>query len=265
MAQPQLSDLDFASQARITNLLDAVSAQEPATLAQLNALGQSLSWKDAVRVASTANVTVSNPGTATFDGVTIGNGDPILLKDQTSQPENGLWVFNGSGVALTRRADADVFSELEGAVVMVEEGTTNGNTRWKQTQVNGVIGTNNIVWINDTSSAPAATETVSGIAEIATQAETNAGTDDARIVTPLKLANHSNRKLKFAANVGDGTATSITVTHNLNTEDVHVQVYRNSGSKETIGVEVRRTSVNAVQLVFAVAPTANQHRCVVLG
>lgn len=99
----------------------------------------------------------------------------------------------------------------------------------------------------------------------ATQAETDAGTDDARIVTPLKLANYSGRAKRFAANVGDGSATSITVTHNLNTRDVQVQVYRNSGNYDQVLVETRYTSVNSVTLVFDSAPAANAFRCVVMA
>ena len=61
------------------------------------------------RVASTANVNISNPGTAVFDGVTLANGERVLLKDQTTQSQNGVYVFNGSGVAMTRAAEADAW------------------------------------------------------------------------------------------------------------------------------------------------------------
>ena len=67
----------------------------------------------------------------------------------------------------------------------------------------------------------------------------------------------------YAADVGNGTDTSITVTHNLGTRDVVVQVYRNSGNYDEVIVETRRTSTSAVTLVFAVAPTTNQYRVVV--
>jgi hypothetical protein len=70
---------------------------------------------------------------------------------------------------------------------------------------------------------------------------------------------------KFAAAIGDGSTTSIVVTHNLGTQDVFVQVYLASGNFAEVQVEVQRTSVNTITLVFAVAPTSGQYRVVVIG
>ncbi len=68
-----------------------------------------------------------------------------------------------------------------------------------------------------------------------------------------------------AANVGDNSATQIDVTHNLGTKDVIVELYVNSGSNETVIADVSRPDTNTVRLNFAVAPTSNQYRCVVIG
>lgn len=68
---------------------------------------------------------------------------------------------------------------------------------------------------------------------------------------------------QYAADVGNGSATTITVTHSLGSRDVIVQVYRNSGNYDEVIVETRRTTTNAVDLVFATAPTSNQYRVVV--
>lgn len=263
MAMTQASDLDFASVARILNLPNAVSAQEPVTLAQLQAQIEGLAWKDNVRVAASTNVTIASPG-ANIDGIAMVANDRVLLRGQTTQSQNGIYIWNGAATPMTRALDASTFLELESAVVSVDEGT-DANATFRQTQVNGVIDTNNVIFGPFGTSAPAASETTAGTAELATQAETDAGTDDLRIVTPLKLANWSGRKLKFAQNIGDGSATSIPVTHNLNTRDVNVEVYRNSGNFDTVNVEVQRTSVNALAIVFASAPAANAYRVVVLG
>jgi hypothetical protein len=67
----------------------------------------------------------------------------------------------------------------------------------------------------------------------------------------------------YATNVGDGSNTTITVTHNLGTRDVHVTVYTNSGNYEENVVENRRTGVNTVDLVFSSAPALNAYRVVV--
>lgn len=112
-------------------------------------------------------------------------------------------------------------------------------------------------------SARTATETRTGIAEIATQAETDAGTDDERIVTPAKLKTLlDNRTGGYAANIGDGSSTSFTVTHNLNTKDVVVDLVEVS-TGETVYADVARTTVNAVVVTFAAAPTTNQYRVVI--
>lgn len=113
-------------------------------IANLNSL---FDGKGSVRAASTANVTVSNPGTAVFDGVTLSNGDRLLLKNQSTQAENGIYVFNGSGSALTRATDFDAWAEIPGAVVPVEEGTTNADTLWLSTaNSGGTLGTTAVTW-----------------------------------------------------------------------------------------------------------------------
>ena len=69
-----------------------------------------------------------------------------------------------------------------------------------------------------TLSARTATETRTGLIEIATQAETNAGTDDTRAVTPLKMVTYLNAMVGgYSGTIGNGTATSIAITHGLNT------------------------------------------------
>jgi hypothetical protein len=114
-----------------------------------------------------------------------------------------------------------------------------------------------------TLSSRTATETRTGIAEIATQAESDAGTDDLRIITPLKLKTTlDNRTGGYAINIGDGTATTFTVTHNLNTKDVTVELIEVS-TGETVYADTTRPTVNTLSIVFAVAPTAAQYRVIV--
>ncbi|TJV51165.1 MAG: DUF2793 domain-containing protein [Mesorhizobium sp.] len=90
-----------------------------------------LSWKQAVRAATTANgaLATAYENGDTIDGVTLATGDRILLKDQTTGSENGIYTVNASG-APTRATDADVGSELVNATIYVSEGTTNADTQW---------------------------------------------------------------------------------------------------------------------------------------
>lgn len=263
MARLQGSDLDFNNASRIINLLDPVAAQQPATKAYVDSAVEGLAWKDSARVASTANINLAAPG-ASIDAIAMVANDRFLAKDQTAAAENGIYIWNGAATPATRSLDANTAAELEQACVTVEEGTSTGAT-FRQTQLNFVLGTNNVVWGTFGTAAPAATETVAGIAEIATQAETDTGTDDVRFVTALKLKNWSGRKFKAIGTVGDGSATSYVITHNLNTKDVQVEFYRNSGVNDTINCDVERTSVNSITAKFAVAPTANQFAYVILG
>jgi hypothetical protein len=67
----------------------------------------------------------------------------------------------------------------------------------------------------------------------------------------------------YAANVGDGTATSITVTHSLGTRDVAVTLYTNSSPYDEVLVDSERTTTDTVTLKFSEAPTSNQYRVVI--
>ena len=253
--------LDFGGVARITSLPNAVGDQEPATLAQLKSAVEGLAQKDNVRVATQGNINLAAPGAA-IDAITMAASDRVLVRAQTTQTENGIYIWTGAATLMTRALDASTFDELESALVPVDEGTNAGQT-WRQTAVNGVLGTNNVLWVQFGTGAAAASETSAGVAEIATQPETDAGTDDLRIVTPLKLATSPFATRKVGQNIGDGAATSYAVTHNLNTRDVTVEVVRNSGTFDTVLAEVQRTSVNAVTILFDVAPAVNAFRVLV--
>jgi len=111
-----------------------------------------------------------------------------------------------------------------------------------------------------TLSARTATETRTGIAEIATQTETNTGTDDITIVTPLKLKTNL-ATYKYATNVVVAAAGAQTVTHNLGTKDVFVQVTDSSDNE--VLVDVVKTSTSVVTLTFAGTPVADTYRVVV--
>jgi len=263
MARKFFTDIDLQSTSKVINVPTPSAAGDAVPKSYVDSAVEGLAWKDSARVGTQSTLNLSSPG-ATIDGVTMASQDRVLVRNQSTQSQNGIYVWNGAAVAMTRSLDANTFAELEQAIITVEEGTDAGTT-WRQTQVNGTIDVNNVLFTSFAAAAPAASETTAGVAEIATQAETDAGTDDLRIVTPLKLANWSGRLRKVSSNVGDGSATSYIVTHNLNTRDVVVRVFPNSGQYDDVEVDVQRTSVNAVTVVFATAPASNAYRVVVLG
>lgn len=263
MARSVYVDLDLLSASRILNLPDATDPQEPATLAQVRTFVEGLAWKDSVRVSTQGNINLSAPGAA-IDGISMSSGDRVLVRLQTSEPGNGIYVWTGAATPMTRALDASTFAELEAAVVTVEEGT-DGGTQWRQTQVNGTIDSSNVVWTAFAAVIPLASETTAGRIEIATQPETDAGTDDQRAITPLKLTTWSGKTKRYTSDIGDGSATSFTLTHNLNTRALQISVYRNSGNYDQIECEVRHTSTSALTLLFTSAPTSNQFTAVVTG
>jgi predicted AAA+ superfamily ATPase len=69
---------------------------------------------------------------------------------------------------------------------------------------------------------------------------------------------------KFVTNVGDNVSTTINVNHNLNSEDVIVQVFRNSSPKDTVFCDIERVDNNNIQLIFANPPTTNEYRVIII-
>lgn len=263
MARKFFTDIDLQSTSKVVNVPSPTAAGDAVPKSYVDSAVEGLAWKDSARVSTQGNIDLSSPGSS-IDGVAMASQDRVLVRNQATQSQNGIYIWNGAATALTRSLDASTFAELEQAIVTVEEGTDAG-TSWRQSQVNGTIDTNDVIFAAFAAAAPAASETTSGTAEIATQAEVDAGSDDARIITPLKLANWSGRIKKYGADIGDGSSTSYTVTHNFNTRDVVVRVFPNSGDYDDVEVDVRRSSVNAVTLVFATAPASNAYRVVVVG
>lgn len=263
MAKLVLSDLDFNSVSKINNLPDATLDQQPATFKQLNAAVEGLQDKGVAVVATQANINLASPG-ASIDGVTLSASENlVLVRAQTTASENGLYIWNGAAVAMTRAPSMSVSSEFNNAVIMVAGGTSAGVT-YRQTALNPTVGTTSIAFVTFGTSVSAASETSAGIAELATQAETDTGTDDLRIVTPLKLKTASFLLRKFSSTFGDGSATQYDITHNLNSADCHIAVYVVATGEEVL-CDMKRNSVNVVRLNFSSAPASNSLRCVVIS
>lgn len=131
LTQGMTHDLPMGSH-KITGLATPSTGTDAATKAYVDAVAQGLSVKQSVKGASTTNHSVSAFSGTTIDGgsVSLSSGDRILLKDQSTASQNGIWVFNGAGSALTRPTDFAHGAQEAGAFVFVESGTTNGGSGW---------------------------------------------------------------------------------------------------------------------------------------
>ena len=180
---------------------------------------ESLASKQACRVATTAALTVTaatqtltNAGTLaalTIDGIALSSGDRVLVKDQATTNQNGIYTVTTVGSVsvawvLTRASDADTWNDLVAARVSVAQGTTNDNTFWlSTTAIGGTLGTTAITWqlINNPQLAGVGTLSTNGLIT-----RTGAGTVAARSIavsgTGLSVSN------------ADGAAGNPTVTSN---------------------------------------------------
>lgn len=138
------SAIDMSNQ-KIVNLGTPTNAGDAVNKGYIDGIAQGLTWKNAVRAASTANIAALT-GALTIDGVTLVAGDRVLVKNQTTQTNNGIYVV-ATG-AWTRALDSDTGAELVGAAVFVDEGTINADTAWVQTAVAPItLGTTNITFV----------------------------------------------------------------------------------------------------------------------
>jgi hypothetical protein len=160
-----------------------------ATLSYVDNLVQGLSWKKAVRAATTTAGTLASSfeNGDSIDGVTLATNDRILIKNQSTASENGIYTVNASG-APTRATDADTGAEMVNATVFVSEGTTLAETQWTcSTNAPITIGSTSLAFVQLTAGGGAAwgaiTGTLSSQADL--QAALDAKAQDRRTVTAL--------------------------------------------------------------------------------
>jgi len=130
---------------RITGLADPTGAQDAATKNYVDSVAQGLDPKQSVRAASTANI-ASLSGTMTIDGIALVAGDRVLVKNQTTASQNGIYVVAAG--SWTRSSDSDLWAEIVSAFVFVESGATNADNGFLCTvDPGGVLGSTAITFV----------------------------------------------------------------------------------------------------------------------
>lgn len=254
----------------ITNLGAPVNANDAATKAYVDAVKVGLDVKDSVRVASTANVTVSYAATAgassrgqisaapnTLDGVTLVANNRILLKDQTTGAQNGIWVVTTVGTGANgvwdRASDFDADSEVtSGAFVFVEEGTTNADSGW-------VLTTDGTITIGGASGTALAFAQFSGAGQI------TAGAGLTKTGNTLDVGTANTGRIVVNADNIDLATVGTAGTYRSVTTDAYGRVTAGTNPTTFSGYGISDTSANLAaaitdetgsgSLVFATSPS----------
>jgi hypothetical protein len=185
---------------KITGLGNPTNDQDAATKIYVDGAVQGVDAKASVRAATTANITLAN--TQTIDGIALVAGERVLVKDQTAQADNGIYIVV-SGGSWTRSTDADTYAELVHAFVFVEAGTVNASNGYVcSIPHTGTLGVTAITWVQ-----------FSGAGQI------SAGTGMTKTGNTLNVNTASSSRIVAGADELDlattgvtaGTYTSITV------------------------------------------------------
>jgi hypothetical protein len=185
----------------------------------------------------------------TVGGVTLQNGARVLLKNQDTATQNGIYIYNSSTTTLAPSTNVEDTALKEGSYVLVTEGThaaqgwiitsySGGASTWTQFSAAGEYTAGNGINISGT--------TISAVA------------GDGISVSGGSIAVDNTVVRKYSATItGNASLTSFSVTHNLGTTDVQVSVYDTTGN-ELVITDVYATNSNAVSVGFAVAPASGK-------
>ena len=147
----------------ITGLGSPSNGSDATTKTYVDNLVTGLKTRTIVRVATTGNVTISSAlqSGQTIDGISLSNGDKVLVKSQSNQTQNGVYIVAGSPA---RDPEFDTVDELAGQMIIVKEGSINADSFFLCTTDSGSIGSANITFTQVTPSS-GGTVTQVGIAQ----------------------------------------------------------------------------------------------------
>jgi hypothetical protein len=256
------SSVDLNNQ-KITTLADPTNPQDATNKRYVDAAVVGIDWKPSVRLATTEAITLATglENGDTLDGVTLVTGNRILVKNQVDATENGIYVVAESG-APARSSDADTAAEITASfAVFVEEGTVNTDSGWTLTNNGAVtVGTTELSFTQFTGLGQITAG--AGLTKTANTLDVIGG-DGITVNADSVVIDRAVVVTKYATNVGDGTNTSYTITHNLATRDVIVSLFDNSAPYAEVMADVEHSTTNTITLLFSIAPTTDKYRVVV--
>jgi len=171
-----------------------------------------------VEAATTANVTLSSDlqNGDTIDGVTLATGDEVLVKNQSTDSQNGIYTVVSSGTA-SRSTEYDAIAEISGQIVVVNQGTTNDNTMWMcTTNTSATLGSDSVSFTKITP------QNIGDVTLTGTQTLTNKTLTAPTISAPtLSGSSSSAGSILFKEDTDNGTNT-VTLIGPAATADVTV-------------------------------------------
>lgn len=272
-----------------TNTTQVATTAFVTTAVQAGQQGLNVKNSAVVATVGTETFTISSGNVTqitgtTVDGQTPAVNDYVLIKDApastgtgsalSTQPGNGLYqvTSNTTNLSVSRAADMSGTNVPNGAFVFVEGGTVNASSGWVVSipafdAAWSAYGTSNMKWTQ-----------FSGAGEITAGSGLAKSGNTLSISAPVSIANGGTNAVSVSAaktslgfasvynsgSIGNGSSTTLTVTHNLNNSYPNVQVWSTTNSAVVI-CDIATTSANAVTLTFTTAPASNSINCVVVG
>ena len=183
-------------------------------------------------------------GTGTRNGVSLAVDDRVLVVNADVTGKEGIWIVKAG--AWVRATDADTSAKIMQMVAYVREGTAYADTAWVLTNDTIVLGTTGLLYAQFSGS---------GLYVAGSGLGLSGNVFSATNVIPRI----------YSANIGNGTDVNIVVTHNLGTRDVIARIRQVASPYRYYEPDYEATSTTTLTIKFAVAPTSNQYRAIIMG
>jgi hypothetical protein len=226
-----VADMNFNTK-RLTAVAAPTANNDAANKAYVDNAIQGLDAKQSVKVKTpvAVNVNIASAPT-TIDAIPMNVGDRVLLNDQTAPSENGIYVYNGSGVAMTRSSDMDAGTEFPEAYTWVESGSS-VNTGWVCTNASVTLGSTAITFVQFSGAGQITAG--AGLTKSSNTLDVGAGTGISVAADTVGIANGGVNTAQMAAgavnlNTGAGLVSGILAIPNGGTGNATTKSARENG------------------------------------